>query len=146
MRTVQVLLVLFGSLLLCRVLGAAAVPWLTWEHSARVALATMFFFTAVSHFAPMKADLIAMVPPALPRPDLLVLMTGIAELAGAVGLLIPPLRSWAAWGLVLLLVAMLPANISAARRGVLLRGRRPTPLWARVPMQVLFIAWAWAVR
>jgi uncharacterized membrane protein len=47
----------------------------------------MFAFTAVSHFAPMKKDLIAMVPPALPRPDVIVLVTGIMELAGAAGLL-----------------------------------------------------------
>lgn len=137
---------LFASLLLCRVLGVAAFAWLTWEQSARVALAAMFFFTGASHFAPMKQDLIAMVPPTLPRPDLLVLITGLAELAGAIGLLVPPLTFWAASGLVLLLVVMLPANISAARRGVLLRGRHPTPLWVRVPMQVLFIVWAWAVR
>ena len=87
-----------------------------------------------------------MVPPWLPRPGLLVFLTGIAELAGAVGLLVPSLRLWAACGLILLLVLMLPANISAARRGVLLRGRRATPLWIRVPMQVLFIAWTWVVR
>lgn len=143
----QVLFILFGSLLLFRILGFAGIDvFATWEQSARVALATMFLFTAVSHFAPMKKDLIAMVPPALPRPDLLVFMTGVAELAGAIGLLIPRLTFWAACGLILLLGLMLPANISAARRGILLRGRRATPLWLRVPIQVLFIAWAWAVR
>jgi uncharacterized membrane protein len=144
---VQVLVVLFGSLLFFRVLGFAGIEaFATWEQSARVALATMFLFTAVSHFAPMKKDLIAMVPTGLPRPDLLVFITGLAEVAGAVGLLIPPLRFWAACGLILLLVLVLPANVSAARHGILLRGRRATSLWLRIPMQVLFIAWAWAVR
>jgi uncharacterized membrane protein len=144
---VHVLFVLFGSLLFFRVVGLAGTGlFTTWEQSARVALATMFLFTAVSHFAPMKTDLIAIVPPGLPRPDLLVFITGLAEVAGAVGLLIPPLRFWAACGLMLLLIVMLPANVSAARRGVMLRGRRATSLWLRVPMQVLFIAWAWAVR
>ena len=38
------------------------------------------------------------------------------------------------------------ANVSAARRSVQLRGRTVTPLWLRMPMQILFIAWAWAVR
>ena len=143
----QVLFVLFGSLLFLRVLGFAGIAVVaTWDQSARAALATMFLFTAVSHFAPMKQDLIAMVPPGLPRPDLLVFITGLAEVAGAVGLLIPPLRFWAACGLILLLVLMLPANVSAARRGVSLRDRPATSLWLRVPMQVLFIAWAWAVR
>jgi uncharacterized membrane protein len=142
-----VLFVLLSSCLLFRLLGFAFVPALdSWVISARVALATMFLFTATSHFAPMKKDLIAMVPPALPRPDVLVFLTGLAELAGAVGLLIPSTARAAASGLIVLLTAMLPANISAARRGVLLRGRPATSLWLRVPMQLLFIAWAWAIR
>jgi uncharacterized membrane protein len=142
-----VLFVLFGSCLLVRLLGFAVVPALdSWVVSARVALATMFLFTATAHFTPMKKDLIAMVPPTLPRPDVLVFLTGLAELAGAVGLLIPATTRWAAAGLIVLLAAMLPANISAARRGVLLRGRPATALWLRVPMQLLFIAWAWAIR
>jgi uncharacterized membrane protein len=105
----------------------------TWLSSARAALATMFVFTAVSHFAPMRKDLIAMVPPWLPRPDLLVLLTGVAELVGAVALLIPATRFWASLALIVLLLLMLPANVSAARRGVRLRGRPPTPLWVRFP-------------
>jgi uncharacterized membrane protein len=142
-----VLFVLFGSCFLFRLLGFLLVPALdSWVVSARVALATMFLFTATSHFAPMKEDLIAMVPPALPRPDVLVFLTGLAEFAGAVGLLIPSTRRLAAACLIILLAVMLPANISAARRGVLLRGRPATSLWLRVPMQLLFIAWAWAIR
>jgi uncharacterized membrane protein len=142
-----VLGVLFGALFLFRLLGAAGVAFFgTWIDSARVALATMFVFTSIAHFAPMKKDLIAMVPPALPRPDLLVAFTGVAELAGAAGLLFRPTRFWAASGLMLLLALMLPANVSAVRRAVLLRGQLPTALWLRVPMQVLFIFWAWLVR
>jgi uncharacterized membrane protein len=93
-----------------------------------------------------EKDLIAMVPPGLPRPDVLVFLTGLAELVGAVGLSIPSTTRWSAAELIVLLTAMLPANISAARRGVLLRGRPATSLWLRVPMQILFIAWAWAIR
>jgi uncharacterized membrane protein len=144
---VPVLAVLFGSLLVYRALGAAGVSlFSTWIESARFALASMFVFTAVSHFAPMKKDLIAMVPPGFPRPDLLVFATGVLELAGAAGLLFAATRFWAAGGLILLMAAMLPANVSAARRGLAMRGRRVTPLWLRVPMQILFIAWAWYIR
>lgn len=143
----QVLAILFSSLLLYRSLGLTGVSFFaTWIASARFALATMFFFTAISHFAPMKRDLIAMVPPGLPRPDLLVLATGVLEIAGAAGLLFESTRFWAACGLMLLMVAMLPANVSAAHRELELRGRRVTPLWIRVPMQVLFVIWAWWVR
>ena len=142
------LVVLVGSFLLYRLLGAATDVnvFATWFGSARAALATMFLFTAVSHFAPMRKDLIAMVPPSLPRPDMLVFATGVAELAGAAGLMFPPTRFWAACGLIALLVAMFPANVSAAKRQTAIRGRRATPLWLRTPMQILFIAWAWAVR
>jgi len=144
---VIVLLVLFGSLFFFRALGMAGVAaFQSWILSARVALAVMFLFTATSHFTPMKKDLIAMVPPGLPRPDLLVLLTGIAELAGAIGLLIPATRYWAALGLIVLMVAMLPANMSAAKRGVLLRGQPATPLSLRFPMQLLFIGWAWLIK
>ena len=143
----QVLAVLFGSLLLYRVLGATSVAlFASWLESARFALATMFVFTAVSHFAPMRKDLIAMVPPSLPRPDLLVYATGILELAGAGGLLFDATRFWAACGLILLMAAILPANVSAARRGIEIRGRPTTPLWLRVPMQILFVIWTWYVR
>jgi uncharacterized membrane protein len=143
----QVLGILLGSWLLFRSLGLAGVEWFgTWLASARAALAVMFLFTGLTHFTPMKKDLVAMVPPGLPRPDVLVSVTGVCELLGAVGLLIPAVRFFAACGLVLLLVAMLPANISASRRGVLLRGRAPTALWIRIPMQLLFIGWAWMVR
>jgi len=143
----QVLAVLFGSLVLYRAVGAAGVPLFgSWIVSARFALATMFVFTAVAHFAPVKRDLIAMVPPALPRPDLLVFATGVLEAAGAAGLLFEATRFWAACGLILLMAALLPANVSAVRRGLEIRGRRVTPLWLRVPMQALFMVWAWYVR
>jgi uncharacterized membrane protein len=143
----RVLVVLFGSLVVYRAAGAAGVTLFSaWMVSARFALATMFVFTAASHFAPMKKDLIAMVPSSLPRPDLLVFATGVLELAGAAGLLLAATRFWAACGLILLMAAMLPANVSAARRGIEIRGRRVTPLWLRVPMQALFMAWAWYVR
>jgi len=142
-----VLIVLFGSLLIYRGVGALGVVALqSWLDCARTALATMFIFTAIAHFTSTRKDMIAMVPPSFPRPDVLVTMTGILEAAGAIGLLLVPTRFWAAWGLILLMLAMFPANVSAALRGVQLRGKAPTPLWIRIPMQILFIAWAWWVR
>lgn len=66
---------------------------------------------------------------------------------GAVGLLIPVTRSFAGLGLVLLLVAMFPANVNAARKGIPLLGKLATPLWLRGPMQLLFVGMTlWVAR
>ena len=102
-------------------------------------------FTASAHFTKMKKDLMGMVPQALPNPRFLVHLTGVLEVLGAVGLLVPSTRELAGLCLVLLMAAMFPANVNAALKGVPMRGRPPTPLWLRVPMQVLFVALAlWA--
>jgi uncharacterized membrane protein len=133
-------------LLLYRGLGALGIHWFaTWLECARYALATMFCFTGVAHYTRERKDLIAMVPPALPRPELLVAITGILEFAGALGLLLPATRQAAAWCLILFLIAIFPVNVSAARRGIGMRGRPHTPLWLRAPMQLLFLLWAWRV-
>ena len=139
-------IVLLISLLVFRGLGALSVPlFLTWHDSALWALSVMVLFTASAHFTSLKEDLIKMVPPSFPSPRLLVFITGILEILGAVGLLIPQVRTAAGTCLALLFVAMFPANINAALGQVPLRGRPATPLWLRVPMQLLFIALAlWA--
>jgi len=137
---VVVLGVLLVSLLLFRGLGLLGVDFFsTWQVSAAWALSVMFVFTASAHFTKTKEDLIAMVPKAFPSPRFLVYLTGVLEVLGAVGLLVPVTRSFAGLGLVLMLVALFPANVNAARKGIALRGKLPTPLWLRGPMQLLFI-------
>jgi uncharacterized membrane protein len=141
------LIALVAGSLLARIAGFAGVDALDgWQPALRVGLALMFLLTGYAHFAPkMRRDLIAMVPPALPRPDLLVTATGVLEIAGAIGLLIPATAPWAAAGLALLMLAMFPANVSAARRKVPF-GRRPaTPLGPRTAEQVLFVGAAVAI-
>jgi uncharacterized membrane protein len=132
---------LVAATLIFRGLGALGVgAFATWLDSARVALALMFLFTAAAHFNRMKEDLIRMVPPWFPDPRTLVFVTGLLEIAGAIGLLVPTTRRLAAWGLVLLLIAIFPANVSAARRQLALRGKPVTPLALRLPIQLLFLA------
>jgi uncharacterized membrane protein len=76
----------------------------------------MFVMTGGAHFAPgMRRDMIAIVPPRLPAPGLLVTVTGVLELLGAVGLLFPPTRVAAAVCLFVLMWAMFPANVYASR-------------------------------
>jgi uncharacterized membrane protein len=104
----------------------------------------MFLFTAGAHFAPRtRADLIGMVPPQLPGPAALVTLTGIAEIAGAIGLVIPSLARWAAFGLILLLVLLFPANIHAARTDHRIGGRPHTRMAFRFPLQLLWMALLW---
>jgi len=75
----------------------------------------------------------------------LVTLTGLFELIGAVGLLLPWAAPAAAYGLMLLLVAMFPANVHAARAGLQIGGRRASPLGWRLPLQIVWIASLWWV-
>ena len=84
----------------------------------RGGLAAMFLLTGVSHHDGMWAELVAIVPPALPAPELLITLTGVAELAGAIGLLWRPTATAAAAGLSALLIGMFPANVYAAASGL----------------------------
>ena len=144
-----VLFVLLISLLLYRAIGALGVAALaTWAGSTRFALATMLLFTASAHFTKMKNDLVRMMPDWIPQPLALIYFTGLCEIAGAIGLLLPGVRQAAGLALIVFFIVVFPANVKAARTGVGLGGKRPTPLWLRASMQVLFIALTWwsAVR
>lgn len=110
-----------------------------------VFLAAAFVGAGVLHFVkPRMFE--AIVPPSLPSPRALVLISGVAEVLGGAGLLIPALRPWAGWGLAVLLVAVFPANLYMARESE--RFRRLAPRWAlvlRLPLQAVLLAWVlWA--
>jgi uncharacterized membrane protein len=138
---VIVLFILVLSCLLFRALGFAGISaFATWQACARDALSLMLVFAGISHFTSMKEDFVRMMPPSIPWPRALVYFTGICEMAGALGLLFSQSRHAAAYALIVFFLAVLPANIHAARAGVQLRGKPATSLWLRIPMQVLFIA------
>jgi uncharacterized membrane protein len=106
----------------------------------RTALGLMFFLTASAHWGKRRPDLIRMVPPAFPRPDLLVTLTGVLEILGAIGLFVPSTARLACICLALLLVALFPANIHAARQHLTIAGRRVPRLPVRSAMQLVFVA------
>ncbi|UJR84332.1 hypothetical protein [Sandaracinus amylolyticus] len=83
----------------------------TWPGALCAGVATTFVLTGAGHFVGMREELIRMVPPALGDAGFWVTFTGVAELAGAVGILVPATRKLAALGLVVLLVAVFPANV-----------------------------------
>ncbi|OBI93461.1 hypothetical protein A5660_13995 [Mycobacterium alsense] len=140
--------------LLVGTLAARSIGWLGWfgtgyvngwTAAIAVGLAGMFLVTGLAHFAPaMRRDLIAIVPPRLPAPGYLVTITGLLELLGAVGLLIPATRVAAAVCLLVLMLAMFPANVYAARMP-----DPPKSMTTRLPlrtaMEVVFLAAAVAV-
>lgn len=138
------LIVLVVVTLIARLAGQAGVTWLRgWAAATRVGLAVMFCFTAAAHFNSMRADLVRMVPPTVPAPELMVTFTGACEVLGAIGLLAPRTRRIAAYALIVFLLAVLPANIHAATSGVTLRGSPATPLIPRIALQILFIVLVW---
>lgn len=112
----------------------------------RYGLALLFLSAGLLHFV-QPAPFLRIVPPGLPAPRLLVLLSGAAEVAGGLGLLRPATRRAAGWGLLALLVAVFPANVYM----VGLAGELHLPawvLWARLPLQplLLWAVWQAAVR
>ena len=85
------------------------------------------------------------VPDYLPAHRALVLISGVFEMLGGIGLLIPRVRKPAAWGLAALFVAVFPANINMAINKIFIDN--PLILWGRLPFQFVIIAWAyWYTR
>jgi uncharacterized membrane protein len=124
------------------VLSLAGLGWWT---SLRVALGAMFLLTASAHWGKRRPDLVRMVPAVFPRPELLVTLTGILEIAGALGLLYPPTARAAALCLCVLLVCLFPANIRAAREKMTIGGRPVPALLPRTAIQIVFVAATLAV-
>src|ERR1035441_9501277 len=119
------LVVLAALFALLRILGYFQIPVaFGWWTSLRFALVGMFLLTASAHWGRRRPDLIRMVPTAFPRPDLLVTVTGVLEILGAMGLLLTKVAPYAALGLAIMLVAIFPANIHAARQRLTI-GDRP---------------------
>lgn len=138
------LIVLAVVVLLARLIGQLGLTQLRdWAASTRIGLAVMLCFTAAAHFNSMRPDMIAMIPPSVPHPEFMVTFTGICEILGAVGLLVPRTRRIAAVALIVYMLAVLPANIHAAQTGTTLRGAPVTPIIPRVALQMLFIALLW---
>lgn len=110
----------------------------------RMILAAAMITMGVLHFAASDA-FVEVMPPYLPAPLLLVWVSGFFEILGGAGVLVPRTRALAGLGLVLLYLAVFPANVHMAIEEVPLNGSVPERwvMWARLPFQALFIVWAW---
>lgn len=111
-------------------------------------LAAIMILAGASHFT-MTASYAMIVPDYLPAAELLVYVSGVFEILGGIGLLIPKFRQQAAWGLIALFIAVLPANLYQAMNGLQPPGLEmsDTMIWARLPIQLIPILWAlWMTR
>ena len=115
-----------------------------WKRVLRWLLGAFMTLAGLNHF--LSPDVyVGMMPAVLPAPLALVYVSGVAEMAGGIGLLFRSTRKLAAWGLIALFVAVFPANINMAVNGLPL-GHHVVPswaLWARLPLQLVLIAWAY---
>jgi uncharacterized membrane protein len=116
--------------------------------SRKVALIFVFLWFAiggVAHFTATRLEM-SIVPPYIPWPHATVLVSGVFELMGAAGLLLPPTRRLAGWGLFILTLAVTPANVYMLQRADLFT----IPVWvlvARLPLQVALLALIlWSTR
>jgi uncharacterized membrane protein len=112
-------------------------------------LGLFFVFAGISHFT-TPGFFRQIVPPMLPAPGLLVVVSGIAEIVLGIAVLLPTTRRLAAWGLIALLIAVYPANVYQAIANPTLVDPpawmgQPTQaaLYVRLPLQFVLIWWAW---
>jgi uncharacterized membrane protein len=141
------LIVLFGTFAVVAVLARLGVIHTPPARRGRIAMAAMLLLTGASHYV-MTRQMVEMVPSFFPAPLAIVYVTGVLEMVGAIGL-VTRYHRLASWGLILLLLAMFPANVYAALHHTGMGGHRNgvAYLWLRAPMQLLFIAWlAWFSR
>jgi len=115
---------------------------MTARHGSRLALALLFIAAGVLHFT-KTPFYVRIMPPYLPYPRELVYLSGVAEILGGAGVLFPPVRRAAGWGLILLLIAVFPANIHMAQEALARSGLSPYTalLLFRLPLQFVLIAW-----
>jgi uncharacterized membrane protein len=111
---------------------------------SHVRLGGFFLFAGLMHFVKPR-PYVAIVPDALPRKREIVFASGVAELAGGAGVLVPATRRAAGWWLIATLLAIFPANVNMAVNADRFRTVPEPLLWARLPLQWLLIRWVWRV-
>lgn len=109
---------------------------------ALLLLAAFFVVAGLNHFVNPQFY-VSIMPPYLPVHLELVYLSGVFEVTGGLAILAPALRSLAGWGLILLLLAIFPANIHMAMNPELYPATPAWLLYARLPFQAVFVAWAW---
>jgi uncharacterized membrane protein len=134
------LLCLIIAFLIFRGFGLLVPYFADWHTSLRAALGAMFLLTASAHWGKGRPDLIRMVPRAIGNAGLWVSVTGVAEIAVAVGLQFPHLARWVAGAAIGMLCCLFPANVKAAREGLTILRKPVLPVLPRLVLQLVFIS------
>src|SRR5579875_218842 len=108
----------------------------------RVVMGALYVMAGVGHFVATRVYM-GIMPDYLPAHRELVLVSGAAEIAGGLGVLRPATRRAAAWGIIALLVAVMPANVWMVQHPERWPGIPVWALWVRLPLQGVLVAWAW---
>ena len=108
----------------------------------RLLMGTIYVVAGVGHFVATRMYM-GIMPDYLPAHRELVLLSGVAEIAGGVGVLVPQTQRAAAWGLVALLIAVMPANVWMVQHPERYPGVPVWAMWVRLPLQGVLIWWAW---
>ncbi|MBD1870661.1 DoxX family membrane protein [Cyanobacteria bacterium FACHB-471] len=114
----------------------------------RIFLAIAMVVIGIKHFTD-PAPFVSIVPSSLPHPLALVYGSGFFEILGGAGLLIPQFSRAAAWILVILFIAVFPANLYQAMHNIPVPAlpNDPPLIWLRLPFQILLVVWAgWLTR
>jgi uncharacterized membrane protein len=114
--------------------GLSAFGWLQWV--LRVIGVLPLLASGVLHFT-RTALMASIVPPFFPDRPQLVLLTGVFEFAGALGLLLPAFARLASVCLAVFMIAIFPANVYAA--GQTVGGLQMPSVPVRLAMQVMYI-------
>jgi len=146
-KKIKPLIVLFLAFVFSLFITKAFSGSYDFSLSGRIAMSVMLLFTAFAHFVFSKG-MAMMLPDFISCKTATVFLTGIIEIAAAIGLFIPSFRLITAWLLIAFFILILPANIYAALKHVdyqkaTFDGSGLAYLWFRIPLQIHFIVWTY---
>ena len=115
-----------------------------WKKIVLIGLAAFFINVGIDHF--VNPDFyLSIMPPAFPLHIEAVYISGVFEILGGIGVLIPKFRRFSGWGLVALLIAVYPANIYMAISPDTFPDIPVSALYFRLVLQFIFFYWAYSV-
>ena len=142
MTVFGLIFVFTGILFPAKKLGISSLE--SFKNRARIGTGMTFVFAGISHFI-FPGTFIKLMPPFIPAPLLMVYVSGVFEMLGGIGLIVSKTKRFASYGLILLLLAVYPANIYVAWENIQLGGfmNDSAYQWFRVILQIPLIIWVW---